>query len=83
MFGLSCFSAHFADVVSRALNIPKWRLFNIRTEEAEVGKCQKAMFGIIGDGILFCVIYHIKLLLRPIHKKVTVVKAYTQESNCC
>lgn len=53
IFGLSSFSADFADVVSRALSIPKWRLFNIRIEKAEVDKCQIAKFGIIGEGILF------------------------------
>ena len=53
IFGFFSFSADFADVVSRALNIPKWRLFNIRIEKAEVDKCQIAKFGIIGEGTNF------------------------------
>ncbi|XP_015749910.1 PREDICTED: uncharacterized protein LOC107329754 [Acropora digitifera] len=42
-------SYHFVDVVSKALGIPKWRLFNIRIDKAEVDKCQVVKFGIIGN----------------------------------
>ncbi|XP_068745220.1 uncharacterized protein [Montipora capricornis] len=42
-------SAHFVNVVAKALGIPKWRLFNIRTEGSEIDKCQVAKFGIIGN----------------------------------
>ena len=61
---LVSFSADFVNVLSRALQIPKWRLFNIRTENADVDKCQIVKFGIIGNGISpfvysFYVTYHI------------------------
>ena len=44
------FSAHFVDIVSKALGIPKWRLFNIRTEEGDKEGCLIVKFGIIGTG---------------------------------
>lgn len=47
----SLFSADFANALSKALGIPKWRFFNIRTQEAEVDKCQIVKFGIIGTGL--------------------------------
>lgn len=48
----SLFSAHFVDTMSKALQIPKWRLFNIRTEEGNEEGCLIVKFGIIGTGKL-------------------------------
>lgn len=44
------FSAHFVDTMSKALEIPKWRLFNIRTEKGDEEGCLIVKFGIIGKG---------------------------------
>ena len=46
------FSARFVDTMSKALQIPQWRLFNIRTEEGDEEGCLIVKFGIIGTGIL-------------------------------
>lgn len=43
-------SFHFADTISKALGIPKWRLFMIRTEKANSSGCMKVKFAIIGNG---------------------------------
>ena len=43
-------SIQFVDTISKALEIPKWRIFNIRKEEARVDQCLKVKFGIIGKG---------------------------------
>nr|XP_058942591.1 uncharacterized protein LOC131770886 [Pocillopora verrucosa] len=40
---------HFADTISKALGIPKWRLFMIRTEKANRSGCMKVKFAIIGN----------------------------------
>ncbi len=45
------FSAQFVDTISKALEIPKWRLFNIRTEKGNADDCLIVKFGIIGEGI--------------------------------
>lgn len=42
-------SFHFADIISKALGIPKWRLFMIRTEEGSVSECMKVKFAIVGN----------------------------------
>ncbi|XP_015770970.1 PREDICTED: uncharacterized protein LOC107349343 [Acropora digitifera] len=41
-------NSHFVNIVSKALGIPNWRLFNIRIEKAEVDRCEMIKFGIIG-----------------------------------
>ncbi|XP_078358913.1 uncharacterized protein LOC144643510 isoform X2 [Oculina patagonica] len=43
-------SAQFVDTISKALEIPKWRLFNIRTEKGNADDCLIVKFGIIGEG---------------------------------
>ena len=45
------FSAQFVDTISKALEIPKWRLFKIRTQKGNVDECLKVKFSIIGKGI--------------------------------
>lgn len=45
------YSAQFVDTMSKALQIPKWRLFNIRTEKGIADECLIVKFGIIGEGI--------------------------------
>lgn len=44
------FSAHFVETMSKALQIPKWRIFNIWTEEGDEEGCLIVKFGIIGTG---------------------------------
>lgn len=44
------FSAHFVATMSKALQIPKWRIFNIWTEEGDQEGCLIVKFGIIGTG---------------------------------
>lgn len=44
------FSAHFVDTMSKALDIPEWRVFNIRIEEGDQEGCVIVKFGIIGTG---------------------------------
>ena len=44
------FSAHFVDTMSKALDIPEWRVFNIRIEEGVQEGCLIIKFGIIGTG---------------------------------
>lgn len=44
------FSANFVDTMSKALEIPKWRLFNVRTEDGDEEGCLIVKFGIIGTG---------------------------------
>ena len=44
------FSAHFVETMSKALQIPKWRIFNVWTEEGDEDGCLIVKFGIIGTG---------------------------------
>lgn len=55
------FSSHFVNVVSKALGISKWRLFNIRIEKAEVERCKEVKFGIIGKGKLTFIVLSFSL----------------------
>lgn len=41
-------SANFVNTMSKALEIPKWRLFNVRTEDGDEEGCLIVKFGIIG-----------------------------------
>ena len=55
------FSSHFVNIVSKALGIPNWRLFNIRIEKAEVERCEMIKFGIIGKGKLIFIVLSFSL----------------------